>query len=102
MRSSILNRTNRLVLGIRRDRIVADVKDGLRAAVRASAFFFRHVRQVLAGYPLTLERQSKPAQAGTARIALAAEPRSPRLGSFGPQRCWHSMCGMRHPSVATG
>ena len=92
MRSTLLNRSNSNVLGLRRDRRVAAVKNVLAAIKHAQSFFFRHARQTAAHYLTTLERQLKRAvdgsPAGNLPAALAM-CKSPKAASCGP-RGWQA------------
>jgi len=51
MRSTLLNRSNSNILGIRQDRRVAAVKNVLSVVVmHAQSFFFRHMSPMTASY----------------------------------------------------
>lgn len=87
MRSTLFNRSNSNVLGLRRDRRVAAVKNVLAAITHAQSFFFRHARQTAAHYLTTLERQLKRAVDGSP--AALAMCKSPKAASCGP-RGWQA------------
>lgn len=94
MRSTILNRSNTNVLGIRQDRRVAAVKDVLGKVVKRASFYFRHACETLALH-LTCERQLKCATVGAAASAGMA---TSMPASSGPRR-WRPAGAGRRPSV---
>lgn len=94
MRSTILNRSNSNVLGIRRDRRVAAMKDVLGTVVKRASFLFRHACQALAQY-LTQERQLNCATAGGAASAAMAMSMPVSCGPRG----WRPVHTGRRPSV---
>ncbi|HEV7223352.1 MAG TPA: hypothetical protein VGN42_11670 [Pirellulales bacterium] len=98
MRSTLLNRSNSNILGIRQDRRVAAVKNVLGAAVAlAQSFFFRHACETPAQYLTAKERQMKRAVVGKAQTAVAMLM-SP--ASHGPQ-CWHAAHPARQPALGS-
>ncbi len=97
MRSTILNRSNSNVLGIRQDRRVAAMKDVLGTVVKRASFYFRHVGETLAQY-LTDERPAKCAAFGAAASAAWATSMSPAPASCARRR-WLPVHTGRRPSV---
>lgn len=97
MRSTLLNRSNSNVLGLRRDRRVAAVKNVLAVIIAHAQSFFRHARQTTAHYLTTLERQLKRAVDGSpagnlpagSMLAPLAMCKSPKAASCGP-RGWQA------------
>lgn len=92
MRSTLLNRSNSNVLGLRRDRRVAAVKNVLAVIIAHAQYFFRHARQTTAHYLTTLERQLKRAVDGSPAgylPAALAMCKSPKAASCGP-RGWQA------------
>ena len=100
MRSTLLNRSNSNILGIRQDRRVAAVKNVLSVVVmHAQSFFFRHACAVAAPSLTAKERQLKRAAAGKAQSAIAMLM-SPMTGSYGPQ-CWHAAPPARQSALGS-
>jgi hypothetical protein len=105
MRSFLLNRTTKNVLGDRRDRIVAAGKETLCAILRAGSFFSRQARRAGQRYltPVSLTARSRSISTAIARAARQTQAASllPAQASYGPHRCWHSMHGVPHASAGT-
>lgn len=105
MRSFLLNRTTKNVLGDRRDRIVAAGKEKLCAILRAGSFFSRQARRAGQRYltPVSLTARLRSISTAIARAAQQTRAASllPAQASYGPHRCWHSMHGVPHASAGT-
>lgn len=102
MRSTLLNRSNSNVLGLRRDRRVAAVKNVLAGIMHAQSFFFRHACPTPAHYLTTLERQlkrvvdGKPAGGILASLAMCMSPTAGGCGLRG----WQAVGTPRQYSVS--
>jgi len=94
MRSTLLNRSNSNVLGLRRDRRASGRKEVLAVVIaHAQSFFFRHACPTPAHYLTTLERQLKRVVDGTPAgsiLASVAMCMSPTAGTCG-LRGWQAV-----------
>ena len=104
MRSTLLNRSNSNVLGLRRDRRVATVKNVLAVIIAHAQSFFRHAAATTAHYLTALERQLKRGGDGSvgggsavgSQVAQAAMCESPRAASCAPSG-WQAAALPRFP-----
>lgn len=104
MRSTLLNRSNSNVLGLRRDRRVVAVKNVLALVIAHAQSYLRHARQTAAHYLTTLERQLKRVVDGSpagglvagSLVASVAMCKSPQAASCGP-RGWQAVALPRFP-----